>query len=518
MKNKHTNVGSFGLLAIVAVIGFSFAACDNGGGGGGGTPTPEDDTAINIAAIAGVTVPATGAAPVTAITSNDQYTGTVAWNGAPAAFAASTAYTATITLTAKSGYTLQGVAANFFTVAGTTSVSNAANSGVVTAVFPQTTASGGGITPHTTHTYGEWVPTTPATFFATGVGVRKCTVCDEPDPNTIIPQLPITTAEDWSAAITQIGEEQNTGTYTIEIGGDFSVAGIATAYTFGTTASGSTLTVTINGNDHEISLSSNGYLLSIDARQSVTMNSLNLKGKTDNNRQVVYIGGTAAAFIMNSGTISDNNGGGVSIYSGTFTMNGGEISGNTASNGGGVNAYNTGCTFNMKGGTISGNTAAGTATGSSRGGGVYISSATFTMSGGTISGNTASEGGGVFMRRDNYVTSTMSGGTISDNTATSNGGGVYVYTIPFNMTGGTISGNNASGTGGGVYVYSSLINKTGGTIYGSDAAEDLRNTATQANGQAVYASVAPARWRNTTAGVTVNLNSSTTTTAENWGQ
>jgi len=122
-----------GIAAIIAVIGFAFIACDDGngnGGGGGG------DTAINIAAIAGVTAPVQGAAPVTAITANDQYTGTVAWNGTPAAFAYATEYTATITLTAKSGYTLQGVTANFFTVAGALSVSNAANSGVVTAIFP----------------------------------------------------------------------------------------------------------------------------------------------------------------------------------------------------------------------------------------------------------------------------------------------------------------------------------------------------------------------------------------------
>ncbi|WP_461255171.1 pre-peptidase C-terminal domain-containing protein [Treponema sp. R80B11-R83G3] len=51
-------------------------------------------------------------------------------------YAAGTQYTATITLTAKTGYTLQGVAANFFTVAGATTVGNDANSGVVTAVFP----------------------------------------------------------------------------------------------------------------------------------------------------------------------------------------------------------------------------------------------------------------------------------------------------------------------------------------------------------------------------------------------
>jgi hypothetical protein len=98
---------------------------------------------IDIAAIAGVTAPATGATPVTAVTETAQYTGTVAWNGNPAAFAAATAYTATITLTAKAGYTLQGVAENFFTVAGATTVTNPANSGVVQTVFPATAAAAG---------------------------------------------------------------------------------------------------------------------------------------------------------------------------------------------------------------------------------------------------------------------------------------------------------------------------------------------------------------------------------------
>ena len=94
---------------------------------------------VSDAAITGVTPPAAGAAPVTEI-DNEQYTGTVTW--APeisgGVFAANTAYTATITLTAKPGYTFAGVAANFFTVAGASSVSNSADSGVVTAMFPAT--------------------------------------------------------------------------------------------------------------------------------------------------------------------------------------------------------------------------------------------------------------------------------------------------------------------------------------------------------------------------------------------
>jgi len=102
----------------------------------GGTVTAP--AVINAAAIEGVTVPASGGTPVTAITDNTQYSGSVTWSPNHATFAASTVYTATITLTAKEGYTLQGVAANFFEVSGAILTSNNTNSGSITAVFPAT--------------------------------------------------------------------------------------------------------------------------------------------------------------------------------------------------------------------------------------------------------------------------------------------------------------------------------------------------------------------------------------------
>jgi hypothetical protein len=102
------------------------------------TPTPTA-VVINIAAIPGVTAPVTGATPVTAITETAQYTGTVTWAPTDSPFTATTAYTATITLTPKAGFTLTGVALDFFTVAGATAT-NTINSGVVTAVFPATAA------------------------------------------------------------------------------------------------------------------------------------------------------------------------------------------------------------------------------------------------------------------------------------------------------------------------------------------------------------------------------------------
>ena len=95
-------------------------------------------TAVNIAVIEGVTPPAYGKIPVIEIIATDQYTGTINWSPDDSSFAAETVYTATITLTAKPGYTFTGVTEDFFKVAGADSVTNAADSGVVTAVFPKT--------------------------------------------------------------------------------------------------------------------------------------------------------------------------------------------------------------------------------------------------------------------------------------------------------------------------------------------------------------------------------------------
>jgi formylglycine-generating enzyme required for sulfatase activity len=99
------------------------------------------DNAISIkmlrGLIQGITTPKTGETPITEF-ENKQYTITVTWSPEISdTFASLTNYTATITLTAKDGYTLQGVVANFFTVAGGMAT-NEANSGIVTAVFPRT--------------------------------------------------------------------------------------------------------------------------------------------------------------------------------------------------------------------------------------------------------------------------------------------------------------------------------------------------------------------------------------------
>jgi formylglycine-generating enzyme required for sulfatase activity len=99
--------------------------------------TPPTDQTISLLAIPGVIAPAKGAIPVTTEIATEQYTGTISWDPSANTFVADTVYTANLVLTAKAGFTLTGVAANSYTVAGA-AVSHAVNSGTVVAVFPKT--------------------------------------------------------------------------------------------------------------------------------------------------------------------------------------------------------------------------------------------------------------------------------------------------------------------------------------------------------------------------------------------
>jgi hypothetical protein len=105
------------------------------------------DTVVNSFSLDGlVTAPVKDATPLTTAINTTQYTGTVAWYNSDntahtGAFAASTVYKAVLVLTAKSGFTFTGVAANRFTYSGATSVTNAAGSGTVTITFPATVAN-----------------------------------------------------------------------------------------------------------------------------------------------------------------------------------------------------------------------------------------------------------------------------------------------------------------------------------------------------------------------------------------
>jgi LysM repeat protein len=239
--------------------------------------------------------------------------------------------------------------------------------------------------------------------------------------------------------------------------------------------------IIINGNN----FSNNAApLVRVNSRGELT---LNAGAALRNNRAAdggaVYLNGAygtgnTAALTMNagseiSGNMATSDGGGVYAYYGTFTMNGGVISGNTAS---GTSIYGRGAgvyvgsnsTFNMGGNAvISGNTASSTSTNYGNGGGVYIyMDATFNMSGNAvISGNTASS---------TSASAAASGG---------NGGGVYVSDGTFNMSGGKIIENKVSsastsansGNGGGVYNNGTFRLGGASEIHGNTKTDDGSN-------------------------------------------
>ena len=181
-----------------------------------------------------------------------------------------------------------------------------------------------------------------------------------------------------------------------------------------------------------------------------------------------------------TGGWTDGTGGGVWVRAGgLFTLAGGMIDGNTASNiGGGVYLSGSGGKFIMTGGLITGNTA-------KNGGGVGMdSTGSVEISGGTISGNTARiHGGGAWIGKN--TTLTFSGGTITGNNAQW-GGGVYINYGNFDFTGGTISGNSQThgidiASRGGTYRPSFDVTVScgdGGAVTADKSPADMDDTVT----------------------------------------
>lgn len=168
----------------------------------------------------------------------------------------------------------------------------------------------------------------------------------------------------------------------------------------------------------------------------------------------------------NNQPFSRGSGGGIYVFNGaSLTLNGGTISGNTATNGGGIGGEGTL--------TLSGSVVVSNNTATNDGGGLYLyERAAFTVNDGArIENNSATHGGGgAFNTSPQGLT--INGGTISGNTA-NNGGGIYnssgriaesfmdalskeqIYNPSkgpvLNLNGGTITGNTARTRGGGVF-------------------------------------------------------------------
>ena len=173
-----------------------------------------------------------------------------------------------------------------------------------------------------------------------------------------------------------------------------------------------------------------------------------------------------ATLSMTGGTITGNkafNGGG--IYMGkaaVVEITGGEISNNKSlrdggGGGGAIYAYGEGGSLNIEGCKLKNNTAV------YQGGAIFTDGPTYVGVGTEISGNSASHGGGICA--NNYLK--ITGGVISNNTATEKtgttagkpiyGGGVLVNGATLDLEGGVISYNKVEESetlptkGGGIY-------------------------------------------------------------------
>jgi uncharacterized repeat protein (TIGR02543 family) len=183
------------------------------------------------------------------------------------------------------------------------------------------------------------------------------------------------------------------GDYIITLSADEAIAPTTLNYGYNDLWASKTVSITLQGDSAErtVSLSETGSMFTVGSGVTLTLGSnITLHGRSDNTAALIYVGLNGNLVMNNGAKISENNaaveswimGGGVYVYGGTFTMNGGTISDNTThSMGGGVWVDGTG-TFTMNGGTISGNTGYG-------GGGVHLGSGSFTKTGGVIYGSDA---------------------------------------------------------------------------------------------------------------------------------
>ncbi len=184
---------------------------------------------------------------------------------------------------------------------------------------------------------------------------------------------------------------------------------------------------------------STGTSVNLNAGTALTGNTATGNGGAVYTGANLILRGSVGGIGTDEGNTADGNGGGIYMGEGTtFTMYAGSsVSGNTATNGGGLATLST---ARIAGGTLQGNEA------NQKGGAVYATAdAAVTISGAPVlTQNKAALGGAVY----DGGTVTMTGGTMTGNTATEKGGAVYVEAgRRFTMSGGTIKDGNKSPEG-----------------------------------------------------------------------
>ena len=221
----------------------------------------------------------------------------------------------------------------------------------------------------------------------------------------------------WTS-VSSLGEITTAGNYYLENDISFSNAWVCSIDGVNICLNGHALTCTGGGAYGQ-------GCIKVDMGANLTITDCKARGTiTSRDNYGFYIKGTLTLW---NGNITNCYFNGVYNVGGTFTMNGGSITGNNTS---GVANYDGG-TFTMNGGNITGNNVKLIST---YGGGVH-NKGMFTMTGGTISGNSASYGGGVC----NEGTFTIIGGTISGNVYLRNGKTLTVENYKPLTEGATIS-------------------------------------------------------------------------------
>ncbi len=181
--------------------------------------------------------------------------------------------------------------------------------------------------------------------------------------------------------------------------------------------------------------------------------------------RVFHVTGAFTAALQNltiANGLTGGQGGGIHNVIGTLTISNSTFSGNTASDGGGIN--NDG-TLTISNSTFSGSSA----THAFGSGGGISNLGTLTISNSTISGNSAPFGGGIYT---NLGTLTISNSTISGNSATGGSGGIHLIngtvTLQNTIVANSITSGNCSGTitngGNNLQFGGSVANSCGATI------------------------------------------------------
>jgi hypothetical protein len=382
--------------------------------------------------------PVSGMTPVMGITTA-QYAGAVTWVPYDSTFRHGTVYKAVINLNAAAGYIFAGVGQNTFTHADAFVVTNPANSGTVTIIFPATASD----------TYRSITSFGPVADEQSALYLMREKHADTYPLFIDLPDNRIETV-DPDSVILLAGQN-------------------------------SPPRVTISGHHGILKIESPGTLLTVGGGVTLTLQNITLEGTTNHAPLVtVQPGGRLilGTGVTLTGNHSSGNIGGVWINGGELVLDNGaaiqNMSAGSTSSGGGVRVDLNG-KFTMNGGIVGSNVVSAT----NSGGGVYVNRrGIVSMSGGSIESNRADgdlSGGGVYVLPDGIFN--LSGGSIKGNEASYpsgffNAGGVLHCGWEFNMTGGTIGGDlpgdaNHAASGANGVCATSVFRMSGGIVKGN---------------------------------------------------